>query len=184
MFGLAGTLALPCGGLFVLAVGTHRGGVGIHFGAEVAEADERLGLAGVLEGDAGFRAVFGAEVFVFGELGEADELRTVEGLTVDLAAALDADEAVGAVVSDGALDAWLDGQLLGGEELLAVDLAIDDPAVHEAVFVSVGDGDGLEVVVVLEAGVNVGIPVKLIDDEVEVLVLALGNVFDEEVDRK
>ncbi len=37
----------------VLAVGAQGGGVGIHFGAEVAQADERLGLAGVLEGDAG-----------------------------------------------------------------------------------------------------------------------------------
>src|ERR1039458_6833395 len=169
------------GSLFVLAVRTHRGGVGIHFGAEVTQADERLGLAGVLEGDAGIGAVFGAEVFIFGQFGEADELGAVEGLAVDLAAALDADEAVGAFVFDGALGAGLDGQLLGREELLAVDLAIDDPAVHEAVFAGVGDGDGFEVVVVLEAGVDVRIPVELVHDEVEVLVLVLRHVLDEQV---
>src|ERR1035438_6226852 len=111
------------GGLFFLSVRAHRGGVRIHFGAEVAQADEGLGLAGVLEGDAGLGAVFGSEVFVLGQLGEADELGAVEGLTADLAAALDADEAVGAFVLDGALGAGLDGQFLGREELLAVDLA-------------------------------------------------------------
>src|ERR1017187_940396 len=169
------------GSLFVLAVGAQRGGVRIHLGAEVTQADERLGLAGVLEGDAGIGAVFGAEGFIFGQFGEADELGAVEGLADDLAAALDADEAVGAFVLDGALDAGLDGQLLGREELLTVDLAIDDPAVHEAVLAGVGDGNGFEVVVVLEAGVDVGIPVKLVHDEVEVLVLALGHVLDEQV---
>src|ERR1017187_3131477 len=97
------------GGLFVLAVGAHRGGVGIHFGAEVAEADERLGLAGVLEGDAGLGAIFGAEVFILGQLGKADQFGAVEGLAVDLAAALDADEAVGAFVFDGALGTGLNG---------------------------------------------------------------------------
>ncbi len=97
------------------------------------------------------RAVFGAEVFVLGQLGEADELGAVEGLAVDLAAALDADEAVGAVVFDGAAGAGLDRQFLGREELFAVDLAIDDPAVHEALLAGVGHGDGFEVVVVLEA---------------------------------
>src|ERR1039458_1432892 len=60
------------GSLFVLAIGAHRWGIRIHFRAKVAEANERLGLAGVLEGDAGIGAVFGAEVFILGQLGEAN----------------------------------------------------------------------------------------------------------------
>src|ERR1035438_5867141 len=67
----------------VLPVSAHGRGVRIHFGAEVAEADEGLGLAGVLDGDTGLGTVFGAEVFVLGQLGEADELGAVEGLAVD-----------------------------------------------------------------------------------------------------
>src|ERR1017187_997883 len=143
------------GGLFVLAVGAHRGGVRIYFGAEVAQADERLGLAGVLEGDAGIGAVCGAEVFVLGQLGEADELRAAEGLAIDFSGALDADKAVSALVFDGAANAGVNRQFLGGEELFAVDLAINDPAVHEAFFARVCHGDGFEVVVVLEAGIDV-----------------------------
>src|SRR5207248_8779347 len=58
---------------FVLPVSTHRRGVGIHFGTEVAEYDQRFDVAGVIKGHAGFGGVFGAENFVFGEFVEADE---------------------------------------------------------------------------------------------------------------
>ena len=111
---------------------------------------------------------------------EADELRADEGLAVDRAGALHADEAVGAGVLDGALGAGIDGEFLGGEELFAVDLAVDDPAVDVALAAGVGDGDGLEVVVVLEIWIHVLFPVELVDDEVDVLVLGLGHVFHEE----
>ena len=102
-------------------------------------------------------------------------------MAVDFAGALDADKAVSALVFDGAADAGVNRQFLGGEELFAIDLAIDDPAVHEAFFAGVCHGDGFEVVVVLEVGVEVRLPVKLIHDEVKVLVLVFGHVFDEEV---
>src|SRR4051794_3944109 len=39
-------------GKFIFAVGAHRRRSGIHLGAEVAQADERFGLTGVLEGHA------------------------------------------------------------------------------------------------------------------------------------
>ena len=50
----------------------------------MAEAEERFGLARVLEGHAGFRTVLGAEVFVLGRFVEADELGADERLAVDL----------------------------------------------------------------------------------------------------
>ena len=111
---------------------------------------------------------------------ETDELRADEGLAVDLAGALDADEAVGAGILDGARGAWIDGEFFGGEELFAIDLAVNDPAVDVALAAGIGDGDGLEVVVVLETRIHVLLPVELIHDEVDVLVLRLGHVLHEE----
>src|SRR5262245_49011160 len=111
----------------VLPIRAHRGGIRVHLGAKVAEGDKRFGFAGVLEDDAGFRAVLGAEVFVLGEFMEADKLWGIKRESVDLAAALHADESVGAGVLDGAAYARLDGEFLRGEELFAIDLAIDDP---------------------------------------------------------
>jgi hypothetical protein len=175
-------LALPSIKL-VLPICAHRGGVGIHLGAEVAQADERLGFAGVLEGHASFRAVFGAEVFVLGQFVEADELRAVQRLTVDRALALHADQAVGAGVLEGDLHARIHGEFFGGEELFAIDLAVDDPAVDETFLSRVGHGHGLQVVVVLEFRVHVLRPVELVHDEVEVLVLAPGHVLHEQAPR-
>ena len=54
------------------------GAFGIHFGAEVAQHDERFDVAGVFEGDAGFGGGFGAEDFVLGQFVEADQLRAIE----------------------------------------------------------------------------------------------------------
>src|SRR5438552_62052 len=87
--------SMPASIELVPPVSPQRGGVRIHLRSEIAQADERFGFARVLKRHAGFRAVFGAEVFVLGQFGEADELRAVERLTVDPAHALHADEAVG-----------------------------------------------------------------------------------------
>src|SRR5436309_12992890 len=76
----------------VLFVGRHGRGFGVHFGSEVAQADQRFGLAGVLERDSSSGAVFRAKIFVFGQFGETNEFWTVQGLAIDLAGALDADE--------------------------------------------------------------------------------------------
>ena len=51
---------------------------------------------------------------------------------VHLALALHGDQTVGALVFDGAAGARFDGQFLGGEKLLAVNFAIDDPAIGVA----------------------------------------------------
>ena len=74
----------------------------------------------------------------------------IQRLTVDLAGALHADQAVSAVVFDRARDPGIDGEFLRGEELFAIDLAIDDPAIDEAFAARVGHGHGLEVMVLLE----------------------------------
>ena len=87
----------------------------VHFGAEVAKEDERLGVAGVLKSNTGLGTGLGAEIFVLGQLMEADEFGTVERLAVDGAFALNAYAAPSALVFDGALGARIDGELLGSE---------------------------------------------------------------------
>ncbi len=56
----------------ILPIRSHLRRFGIHFRAEVTQRDERFGVARVLERHAGFRAVFGAEIFVLGQFVEAD----------------------------------------------------------------------------------------------------------------
>ena len=90
------------------------------------------------------------------------------------------DQAIGAVVFDRAFGAGLDGQFLGGEELLAVDLAIDDPAVHVALASRVGHGNGFQVMVVLEVVVGVAFPIQLLHEIVEVVVILLWHVLDQQ----
>src|SRR5215475_10980737 len=114
---------------------------------------------------------------------EADDLRAAEWLAVHLAAALHADEAVSAVVLDGAFHAGIDRHFFGSEKLLTIDFAIDDPAVHETFLARVSHRDGFEVMVVLEVWVHVLVPVELVHNEVEVLMLALGHIFHEEAPR-
>ena len=50
----------------------------VYVRAKVAEHDQVLHLAGVLEHDTGARSRFGAEEFVLGQFVEADELRTTK----------------------------------------------------------------------------------------------------------
>src|ERR1051325_1401689 len=172
--------ASAASGSKIFPVPTHLRRIRVHLGAEVAKHNERLGFAGVFVGDTGLGTVFGAEVFVFGQFGEADEFGAVKRMAIDLAVALNADQTIGAVVFDAAVHARLDGEFFGGEELFAGDFAIDDPAVHVSGFARVRDGDRFEVMMVFEFRVNVGGPVELVHDPVEVPVFALGHVFDEE----
>ena len=67
-----------------------------------------------------------------------------------------------------AFRAGFERQLLGAEELLAIDVAIDDPLVGAAVAAGLLVDDRLQVVVLLEVGIDVLLPVELADDEVEV----------------
>ncbi len=46
-------------------------GFAVHRRPDLAERDPRFGLAGILERDSLARAVFGAEVFVFGQFAQA-----------------------------------------------------------------------------------------------------------------
>lgn len=160
------------------AIGTHGGGGGVYFGAEVAEEDEGFRGAGVVEDDAVLSGFFGGEELVFRELVEAEELGATEAEFVGVALALDHDGGVGAVILDGGFLAGVDRELLGGEVLEVVDLSVDDP------FVMVGlvlrGRDGLEVVIVLEIGVEILFPVDLVDDEIDILMLVLGHVLHEE----
>ncbi len=55
----------------------NAGGVGIDLGAVVAEEYQGFSVAGVLESDTGLGAGLGAEVFVLGQLVEADELGAI-----------------------------------------------------------------------------------------------------------
>ena len=96
----------------------------------------------------------------------------------DAAAALDSNEAGGAFVLDRDFLAGVHGQFLGGEVVLALHAAVDDPAI--GVGVVLGVDDGLEVVVFLEVRIHVRFPVELIDDEVDVLVLVGGHVLHEQ----
>ncbi len=80
-----------------------RGGIGLR--AEVAQHDQRLDVAGVLEGDAGFGGGLGAKNLVLGQFVETDELGTVEIEAVHPALALHGDQAVGARVVEGAAGA-------------------------------------------------------------------------------
>ena len=66
----------------------------------------------------------------------------------------------------GAFRAGFDGQFLGGEKLFAMNFAVNDPAIHKTFLASVGDRNGFQVMVVLEIGIDVGVPIELLHDEV------------------
>ena len=166
-----------------MPIGAHFRGVGIHLRTEITQNHQRLCFAQILERHAGLGSSLGAEIFVFGELGKTNELRTVERMPVDLAHALNANEAVGAIVADGALDTGFDGELFCGEKLLLLDTSVNDPTIHIAGAACIGHGNGLEVMVVLEVGVKVAVPVQLVDDEVDVVVVCGGHVFDQKLPR-
>ena len=76
--------------------------------------------------------------------------RRLQGQFTHAAAALHGDQAVGAVVLDRRLDAGIERQFLRREQLLAVDLAVDDPAIDVAFRGGVGDGDRFEIMAILE----------------------------------
>src|SRR5437762_316229 len=75
-----------------------------------------------------------------------------------------------AVVLERDLYARLHGQFLGAEQFLPVHFTVNDPAVQVALPGRVGGGDRLQVVVVLEVRVHVGVPVELVHEVVEVVV--------------
>ena len=70
-------------------------------------------------------------------------------------------------------------QFLAREQLFAVYFAVDDPTIDVTFFAGISDRHGLKVMIVFEVLVAVGVPIELIDDEVEVAVLLFGHVFYE-----
>src|SRR5437016_1791301 len=69
-------------------------------GTEVLQDDERIGLAPVLDANAGARSVFGDEQFVFGHLSVSNHRGRGDGELSENAVALDDDEAVRSGVCD------------------------------------------------------------------------------------
>ena len=155
----------------------------VHLWAKVTQEHEGLGVTGVFKSNTRLGTGLGAEVFVLGQLVETDQLGAIQRLAIDGAFALHADAAPSALVSDRALAAGIDGEFLGREELLLFDAAINDPAINVAFAAGVGHGDRLEVMVILEIRIDVAGPVELIDNEIEILVLALGHVLHEQTPR-
>ncbi len=153
--------------------------VGPDLGPEVAQGDEGLG-ARVLDHHPSHRRLVGDEDLVHRHLAEADQHRGLHLVNSDPALALHGDDAGCARILHRDLRPGLDRELPRGEELLAVDPAVDDPAVHEAFAPRVGEGKRLQVAGVLEVGVGVEVPIEEVDDVVEVLVLPLGHVLHQE----
>src|SRR4051794_2164162 len=96
--------------------------------AEVTEADEHL-RARVLEGHPLPGPFLGDEHLVAGDLAVPDVDRAIEVELADGPPALGDDQAEGPVVLEGDRTAGIDRELSGAEEVLAVDLAVDDPLV-------------------------------------------------------
>ena len=97
---------------------------------------------------------------------KTDEFWAVKRLAVDGALALNTDAAPGTLVFDGAFYAGIDREFLGSEELLLLDTAVDNPAIDVALLTGVCHRNRLEVVIVLETGIEIALPIELVDDEV------------------
>ena len=77
--------------------------------------------------------LFSAKFPVTGKnTGSFQEFWRIQWLAVDLADALHADESISALVLDRRLRAGIDGEFLRGEELFAIDFAINNPAIDVA----------------------------------------------------
>ena len=107
VLGFSSTPSLPAlsfstgsGALSLLLVSADFGGIEINFGAKVAQANQRFGLAAVLEDYSILGAVLSTEAFVLRELCKADELGTVERHSIDFAGALNTDKTISSVVFD------------------------------------------------------------------------------------
>jgi len=118
------------------------------------------------------------EDFVLGFRAETDHRRRLQVQRAHAALALDGDPAAGAGVLQRTLGPRLDRQPLGADQLLAAEQPVDDPVIDPAL--PVVGADGFEIVVVLEIRIDVGFPVQLIDNEVQVLVLVRRHVLDQQ----
>ena len=101
----------------------------------------------------------------------------------DLPFALHCDPAAGASVLHRDLRARLEREFLGAEELPAIDMAVDDPAVGGTGSASLFIDERSKKIALLVVGVDVLLPVELTDDEVEIVVLLLRHVLDEQAPR-
>ena len=150
--------------------------------AEVPQGHKRP-RAGVDHLVAGRRGVGRDEQLVGGHLAEADKGRRGDVVDTHLSLPLDRDPAARSGILDGDPSPRFERQLLSAEQLPAVDLAVDDPAIVGPAVGALRVEDRLEVVGFLEVGVDILLPVELPDDEVEIVVLLLRHVFDEQAPR-
>ena len=96
---------------------------------------------------------------------------------------MNTDQSVSAVVRNYTFHARLDRQFFGGEVLLAIDLAVHDPAIDKTFLLRVIQRHRLQIMIVLKVRVHVRFPVELRDDEIQVAVFGLGHVLHEQVPR-
>ncbi len=89
------------------------------------------------------------------------------------------DQTVSAVVLDCAFHSGLDGELLRGEELFSTDLSINDPTVDISFGSGISDGHRLKVMILLEIGIDVGFPIQLTDDEIEIKMFVGRNILNQ-----
>lgn len=147
-------------------------------GAEVSKTDERL-ATGVLDLDAAGGRIVADEDFVLGVLAKADHGWGLQSEFADATLALYCRPTAGSTVFENGLGTGLESELFGAKELLAIDASIDDPLVGHSCGTLGRIDNRLDIVGVFKVGVDVLVPVELADDEIKILMLVLGHIFDE-----
>src|SRR6202034_2676678 len=106
--------------------------------------------------DSGF---VGDEDLILGHLSETNARRAVNVQLVERAMSLSDDEAVGPRIANGAASAGTDRKFFRAKALLSADRAVDDPFVDVAFFIGAGCRYRLDVMLLLEIGIRVALPV-------------------------
>ena len=113
-------------------------------------------------------------------LAETDHRRSLQRQFSHASSTLDRDPAAGPRILQQTLSTGLHRQLLGAEELLTIDRAVDNPAVGMALAALPIVHDRFKVIVLLEMRVDVLLPIELADDEVQIVVLLGRHVLDQQ----
>src|SRR3984957_21102888 len=106
----------------------------IHSWAKVTEKNEVFHFARVFKGHAGSRGGFTAEHFVVSQFHKADQVGGIQNEVVHFASSLHDSQTIRAIVTDGAFYSGLEGELFCRKELFAVDVSVNDPAIHITIF--------------------------------------------------
>ena len=146
---------------------------------EVTQANEWL-ATGVLDRNPTRRSVVRDKDFVFGVLTEANHRWSLQSQLTDPSLALHGDPTACCTIFEGRFCTWINRQFLRTEQLLSIDSAVYNPLIGYTCRALIGIDYGFDVVRVFEMGIDVLFPIKLPDDEVQVLVLVLWHVLDEQ----